>query len=114
MRSTLRRTAITATAMAAAWTLAAGPAAAQNAGDVAAGRGLAREWCSACHIVAQGEGRNATDAVPSFIGVAQMPSTTATSLRVFLQSPHLRMPNFALTAAQTDDVIAYILSLRRP
>ena len=110
MRSTIRTIAVAI----AASTMLAATAHAQNAGSVAAGRELAREWCSACHIVAQGEGRNATDAVPSFIGVAQMPSTTATSLRVFLQSPHLRMPNFALTAEQTDDVIAYILSLRRP
>lgn len=47
------------------------------------------------------------------MSVAAMPSTTVMSLRVFLQTPHLRMPNFALTAEQTDDAIAYILSLRR-
>ncbi|MFN7194249.1 MAG: c-type cytochrome [Rhodospirillales bacterium] len=85
---------------------------AQTVGDQGRGRDLARQWCAACHIVAQGEGRSATDAVPTFVTVAARPSTTALSLRVFLQTPHLRMPDFALTADQTDDVIAYILSLR--
>ena len=94
-------------------TLAALPASAQSAGDAVRGGVLARQWCASCHIVAQGEGRSATDAVPTFMSVAAMPSTTALSLRVFLQTPHLRMPNFALTVEQTDDAIAYILSLRR-
>ena len=52
------------------------------------------------------------DAVPSFRAIAAMPSTTALSLRVFLQTPHGRMPDFALSRNETDDVIAYILSLR--
>jgi hypothetical protein len=47
------------------------------------------------------------------MSVAARPSTTAPGLRAFLQTPHLRMPDFALTADQTDDAIAYILSLRR-
>lgn len=93
--------------------LAASSANAQTVGDVSRGRELARQWCSSCHVVANGEGRSATDAVPTFMSVAARPSTTALSLRVFLLSPHLRMPNFVLTAEQTDDAIAYILSLRR-
>ncbi len=93
--------------------LAASAVGAQTIGDVARGRELARQWCSSCHVVANGEGRSATDAVPTFMSVAARPSTTALSLRVFLQTPHLRMPDFVLTAEQTDDAIAYILSLRR-
>ena len=54
----------------------------------------------------------ASDAVPTFPGVARMPSTMAMSLRVFLQTPHSLMPNMQLSRAETDDVIAYILSLR--
>jgi mono/diheme cytochrome c family protein len=94
-------------------TAGAAPASAQSTGDVARGAALARQWCASCHIVAQGEGRSASDAVPTFMAIAAMPSTTATSLRVFLQTPHLRMPNFALSVGETDDAIAYILSLRR-
>jgi mono/diheme cytochrome c family protein len=89
------------------------PASAQTAGDPGRGRDLARQWCAACHIVAQGDGRSATDAVPTFMSIAARPSTTALGLRAFLQTPHLRMPDFALSADQTDDTIAYIMSLRR-
>ena len=42
-----------------------------------------------------------------------MVSTTSMSLRVFLQSPHGNMPDYRLSREQIDDVVAYILSLRR-
>ena len=41
-----------------------------------------------------------------------MPSATALSLRVFLQTPHVRMPDFQLSNNEIDDVVAYILSLK--
>ena len=90
----------------------AGPVAAQTTGNALAGHALARQWCAACHLVAPGEGR-ASDAAPAFEAVARRPSTTETGLRVFLQSPHQRMPNYTLTRQETDDVVAYILGLRR-
>ena len=91
-----------------------GGAAAQAAGDVAAGGELARRWCSNCHVVGRGPGTSPAtgDAVPTFASVASMPSTTVLSLRAFLQTPHQRMPDFALSRAETDDLIAYILSLK--
>jgi mono/diheme cytochrome c family protein len=51
-------------------------------GDVAAGRRLAGAWCSECHALAPGIG--AGMAGPDFTAVANMLSTTALSLRVFL------------------------------
>ncbi len=102
--------------LAASW-LATAPvhgAAAQTAGDTANGAALARTWCANCHVVGTGGGQTppSGDAVPSFRAIAAMPSTTALSLRVFLQTPHGRMPDFSLSRNETDDVIAYILSLR--
>ena len=41
-----------------------------------------------------------------------MKSTTRLSLRVFLQTPHDRMPNLQLNRDEIDNVSAYILSLR--
>ena len=41
-----------------------------------------------------------------------MKATTPLSLRVFLQTSHNRMPNLSLSRDQTDNVAAYILSLR--
>jgi hypothetical protein len=49
---------------------------------------------------------------PAFSAVAAMPSTTARSLNVFLRTSHPTMPNLMLTNTETEDVIAYILSLR--
>ena len=92
--------------------LAGGPVAAQRAGDPEAGRRLAEAWCSNCHVIGPGASGPASDAVPTFPAVARMPSTTAMSLRVFLQTPHSRMPDLQLSNEHMDDVIAYILSLR--
>ena len=96
-----------------AWLLAA-PATAQTVGDAANGAALARSWCANCHVVGTGTGQTppAGDAVPTFAAIAAMPSTTALSLRAFLQTPHGRMPDFSLSRTQADDVIAYILSLK--
>jgi mono/diheme cytochrome c family protein len=73
-------------------------------GNPAHGRAVAEAMCSECH------GRNG---VPGLRAIAHVPSTTALSLRVALQTTHTRtkMPNLVLTRRETDDVIAYILSL---
>ncbi len=90
--------------------LATAQAAAQvQEGDVAAGRRLAREHCSACHAVEPGPGTGPM----GFAAIARMPSTTSMSLRAFLLTPHPRMPNYKHTPAEIDDIVAYILSLRR-
>lgn len=93
---------------------AAGAACAQTAGDAAEGGELARRWCGNCHVVGRGSGTSPAtgDAAPTFASIAAMASTTALSLRAFLQTPHHRMPDFALTRAETDNLIAYILSLK--
>lgn len=87
---------------------------AQTAGDQAAGANLARTWCANCHVVGRGPGPSPAtgDVAPTFASIAAMPSTTALSLRAFLQTPHQRMPDFSLSRNETDDLIAYILSLR--
>jgi hypothetical protein len=51
--------------------------------------------------------------VPTFQAIAQQPSTTSMALRVFLQTPHAQMPNLVLNTGETDDIVAYILSLKR-
>lgn len=92
----------------------AAPALAQpEPGDARAGQRLAATWCANCHRIAPGGPGPSTDAAPDFAGIAAMPSTTSMSLRVFLQSPHVSMPDYRLTREQLDDVVAYLLSLRR-
>jgi cytochrome c len=93
--------------------VAAVPASAQPyPGDPEAGRVFAINTCSSCHVVAARQAQPSTDAVPTFATIARDPATTETRLRVFLQTPHARMPDLILSRAETDDLISYILSLR--
>jgi cytochrome c len=83
-----------------------------EAGDALSGRRLAEAWCTECHSVEQatsGKGKIA----PDFTAIAQRQSTTALSLAAFLQTTHKTMPNFIIERRHADDIIAYILSLRR-
>lgn len=91
-----------------------GAAQAQQVGDVAAGRKLAGEWCSSCHLVEPGATRGGTDSAPPFATLAADPRTTDFRLRAFLMTPHQNMPDFRLSRGETDDLVGYILSLRRP
>lgn len=95
----------------------AAPAGAQVAtgvavGDAANGAVIAERWCTGCHAVGPASGR-ATDGAPTLQSVADRASTTVMSLQVFLRTPHARMPDLSLTREETDDLIAYIVGLRR-
>jgi mono/diheme cytochrome c family protein len=85
-------------------------ATAQSAeGNPLMGRQTARTLCVPCHQT----GQTRQDGAPSFVDVANMPSTTALSLKVFLRSNHNEMPNLIIPDTETDDLIAYILSLKQ-
>lgn len=84
----------------------------QPAPLVAEGARLAQQWCANCHAIAPGQQPPTGDAAPSFPAVARLTATTEMSLRVFLRTPHANMPDYQLSRAQTDAVVAYILSLR--
>lgn len=91
--------------------LGAGAGLAQGVGDARAGREVATSLCIQCHQI-DGAGRDPGRIPPGFGAIADMASQTELSLRVFLQTPHGNMPRYQLTRDETDDVIAYILSLR--
>jgi hypothetical protein len=42
-----------------------------------------------------------------------MPSTTALSLKVFLNSSHTNMPNVIIQPSDADEIVHYILGLKR-
>mgnify|MGYP001571585073 CR=1 FL=1 len=88
-----------------------GTAWAQDGGDVSAGRRLASSLCSQCHRI-EATFRDASRVPPDFGSIADMASQTEMSLRIFLQTPHGNMPRYQLTGQETDDVIAYLRSLR--
>ena len=89
------------------------PAPGQEIGDPVAGRSIARRWCDNCHVVDVAQQRATSTGAPTFAAIAHMKSTTAMALRVFLQTPHGRMPDLHLTRSEIDDVTAYILSLKQ-
>jgi mono/diheme cytochrome c family protein len=87
------------------------PVAAQNLrGSVETGRRLASQWCSGCHSI---EPKTVGIFAADFAEIAKLPSTTALSLKVFLQTSHRDMPNFILQPDEANDIVAYILSLKR-
>lgn len=93
-------------------TLALSEAALAQSGERAAGRRLATELCGDCH-----QAHRPFPLLylypPSFEDIAKLPSTTRLSLKVFLRSNHKQMPNFMVSKSDTDDIIDYILSLKR-
>lgn len=86
--------------------------AAHAQGERAAGRRLATEMCGECHQV-RPQFPSLFRYPPSFEDIAKLPSTTRLSLKVFLQSSHKQMPNFIIAKSDADNIIEYILSLKR-
>lgn len=91
---------------------AAQPVATDQQGSVAAGRALVEAWCSECHAVGSGMPVGSRQG-PDFVDVANRASTTALALNVFLRSSHETMPNVIVARGEADDIVAYILSLKR-
>jgi len=81
-------------------------------GDPASGRQIATKRCSLCHRVLPMILSDKADP-PSFQSIADQPSTTGISLNVFLHSNHRNMPDFIISSAESNDLIAYILSLKQ-
>ncbi len=119
----MRRSARVAAAMLVCAIAAAAPvndvwaqqAPAQDAPDPGAGRTLATNVCSTCHVVAPDQMTPfLNQPAPSFTAIANRPSLDPSSLRSFLAGSHASgMPNPRLTDQQIDNVIGYLQSLRR-
>jgi cytochrome c len=84
-------------------------------GSASDGHRLAEAWCKDCHAIeATTAGTTgAANAAPPFTAIANQPSTTELSLKVFLRSSHRNMPNLVITPDQADGLANYILSLKR-
>ena len=79
---------------------------------VAEGRHLAEAWCTTCHAI-DSKAAGTANTAPDFAAIANLPSTTELSLKVFLRSSHRNMPNLVLKPEQADNLVSYILSLKR-
>lgn len=80
--------------------------------DVDAGREIARRWCAACHVVERTATKAPANGLPTFPAIAARADLTTDQLRAAINPQHSRMPDFALSKRQQDDLIAYIFSLR--
>jgi len=77
----------------------------------AEGHRLAEAWCKACHLIDIKTAGTAHTA-PDFAAIANQPTTTELSLKVFFATNHHSMPNLILSADQADALVRYILSLK--
>jgi mono/diheme cytochrome c family protein len=77
------------------------------------GAELARRWCANCHVVEGSPAAASADGLPSFPALANAPGQSADHLRATMNPQHSRMPDFALSKRQQDDLVSYILSLRK-
>jgi mono/diheme cytochrome c family protein len=84
----------------------------ESGSSVERGHRLAQAWCRECHAIDANTIRTGNIA-PDFVLIASQPSTTALALKVFLRSNHARMPNLIIAPADADDLVQYILGLKR-
>jgi mono/diheme cytochrome c family protein len=81
--------------------------------DAEQGREIARRWCSSCHVVERSVSQAPAIGLPTFPAIAARADVSADYLRAAMNPQHSRMPDFALSKRQQDDLIAYILSLKK-
>jgi len=84
------------------------------AGDPEAGHAFALATCSVCHVVSpdQVSPREFTTA-PDFQSIANTNGISGVALHEFLFGTHPTMPNMHLSEPQADNLIAFILKLRK-
>ena len=84
--------------------------AASAAGDTAAGKDLATQWCASCHLI--GDSGTASDGARPFAALAKDPKMSSDRLSAFLTEPHGGMPGLSLSRQEIDDLVAFIESLK--
>lgn len=89
---------------------AQGPGGQVLAGNAEAGRLSTQAWCTECHSV-QLETAGTGKFAPDFTVIAKRRS--ARWLHAFLRQKHTLMPDFVFNRTEADDVVAYIVSLKR-
>lgn len=96
-----------------AMTVAGGALAATDGpGNPAYGRRLANDFCGECHVVSPDQENSGKWPAPNLVERMRDPAVTEMALRSYLVTSHPLMPNVRLSQEQTDDVVAYLLTLK--
>ena len=95
------------------FSLTAQAAFAQSVGDAKAGSAYAEQICAECHGVRAEARISPNERAPTFQAVANSRGMSEMALRAWFRTPHPSMPNLVIRDKEADDVIAYILSLKR-
>jgi mono/diheme cytochrome c family protein len=85
---------------------------AQQVGNAGQGRRVAQADCAQCHGVDRDSYSNNL-AAPTFDDIANVPGMTSRALIVALRTSHRSMPNLVIKGRDAEDLVAYILSLKR-
>lgn len=97
--------------LAALFLAAASGCASAASGQPEAGRHIALQWCSGCHLVSASQEEALADA-PPFAEIAKRSDQEIAALEAFLINPHPPMPDMSLTRQEILDLLAFIASLR--
>jgi mono/diheme cytochrome c family protein len=89
-----------------------GGADAQQIGNAGQGRRHALSDCAQCHGVDRSS-YPSNLAAPTFDDIANVPGMTSRALIVALRTSHRSMPNLVIEGRDAEDLVAYILSLKR-
>ena len=89
------------------------PLGAQEMGSTAAGEAYAKQFCIECHGISEKVEMSPNLTAPSFKEIADTPGMTRQALLVWFRTPHPTMPNLVLEMQNEEDVIAYILSVKK-
>jgi cytochrome c len=85
-----------------------------QAADVASGREVARKLCVNCHIVEpDGQQDKVMADIPSFMAIANKAGQTEDKIKGFILDPHPPMPQVQLTTNEIENVVSYIMSLKK-
>ncbi len=87
------------------------PSLAQSISAVDRGLAVVDEWCRSCHVRTQA--KKSPDTAPLFQEITRRPGRNKAYLRAFMDEDHFPMTTFRLFDAEKDDVVEYLISLKR-
>ncbi len=90
-----------------------GAALAQEQGEAGPGLTYAKQACAECHWVDKEDGISPDPLAKNFKEIANRRDTTVISLAAWMQSEHENMPHIMPAPENLNDVITYIISLKK-